>query len=225
MKEPASRIGAVVLAAGGSSRLARPKQLVVHEGLPLVARAAQAALETGADPVVVVLGADATMVRAALSGIPVIPVVNPEWDGGLGTSIATGVRTIMGHTPSVCGVLVMLADQPLVDEAALGRLIDTWFYSDPRPCDGGLDATIAAAEYDDTVGVPAVFGRAHFDALCSLPPAAGAARLLRHGDDRVIRVAMPEAAVDVDTPEDLERLVPTGGANEHYGCFRESRSP
>jgi CTP:molybdopterin cytidylyltransferase MocA len=204
---PEVLIGAVVLAAGGSSRLGHPKQLVVHEGLPLVVRAALAALKVGADPVVVVVGANAAAVRETLSGIPVIPVENPDWRRGMGTSVATGVRATLGHAPSVCAVLLMLADQPLVDEAALGRLIGTWSYSDQSSGDGGLDATIAAATYDDTVGVPAVFGRAHFDALCSLPAAAGAARLLRDADARVLRVAMPEAGVDVDTPSDLERLV------------------
>jgi molybdenum cofactor cytidylyltransferase len=200
------RLAAVVLAAGDSSRLGSPKQLVLYQGLPLVARAARAALKAGADPVVVILGANAEAVDAALSGIPVIPVVNPEWSQGMGTSVATGVKAIMAQAPSVNAVIVLLADQPLVDDAALGRLLDTWTDSDAGPSDGGVHTTIAAAEYAGTVGVPAVFGRAHFTALCSLPPAAGAARLLRHIDARVRLVAMREAAMDVDTAEDLERL-------------------
>jgi molybdenum cofactor cytidylyltransferase len=100
----------------------------------------------------------------------------------------------------------MLADQPLVDDAALGRLIDAW--SDSDTC------SIAAAAYANTIGVPAVFGRAHFDALCSLPPGEGAARLLRQANARVRRVAMPEAAVDIDTPLDLELLVVKPG--QHF---------
>ena len=198
------RVGAVVLAAGDSSRLGRSKQLVVYEGFPLVALAARAALRTGADPVVVVIGANAGAVADALSGLPVIPVVNRQWNRGMGTSIATGVRAIIHHGSSVGAVLVMLADQPLVDEAALGPLLDAWTEADETSSRGG--ATIAAAAYAETVGVPAIFGRAHFDALCSLPTGAGAARLLRQADARVRRVAMPEAAVDIDTPNDLEQL-------------------
>jgi CTP:molybdopterin cytidylyltransferase MocA len=203
-------VAAVVLAAGGSARLGRPKQLVVHEGLPLVARAALAALETGADPVIVVLGADAPAVRAVLSGIPVIPVVNSEWSGGMGTSLAAGVRAMMEHAPSARAVLVMLADQPMVGGATLRRLVDTWAESDARSGNGGLSAAIAAAAYEDTTGVPAIFGRAHFDALCSLPATSGAARLLRGAEASVSRVPMPEAAIDIDTPDDLERLLPEG---------------
>ena len=193
-----ARVAAVVLAAGESSRLGRPKQLVLHEGIPLVVRAARTALATGADPVVVVLGASAAAVRATLSAIPVTPVENPQWSHGIGTSVATGVKAILSRTPSVAAILVTLADQPLVSDAALGRLIEGWAESER--------CSMAAAAYAKTIGVPAVFGRAHFDALCSLPPAAGAARLLRQMNARVRRVAMPEAAVDIDTPHDLERL-------------------
>ncbi len=196
-------VGAVVLAAGGSSRLGRPKQLVEHEGVPLVARAAQAALRAGADPVIVVLGASADAARVALASLPVVVVLNEAWAEGMGTSVAAGVRELVARAPAVRGVLLALVDQPFVGEAALGRLIDAWAYADARAADG---VAIAAAAYAETVGVPAVFGRAHAEALCSLPPAAGAARLLRAEDARVHRVRMPEAAVDVDTPDDLDRL-------------------
>jgi molybdenum cofactor cytidylyltransferase len=191
------RVAAVVLAAGASTRLGKPKQLVPYKGMPLVARAARAALHSGTDPIVVVLGANAEAVGAALSGIPVVPVINPEWNRGIGTSIATGVKAILGQAPSVDAVLVMLGDQPLVDGPELRRLLEGW---------PGSDASVAAAAYADTIGVPAVFGRGHFDALCSLQPLSGAARLLREANARPHRVTMPEGATDIDTPNDLERL-------------------
>jgi CTP:molybdopterin cytidylyltransferase MocA len=204
---PGPPIGAVVLAAGGSSRLGRPKQLVVHDGLPLVARAAHAALQAGADPVVVVLGAGEAAVRAALSDLPVETVVNPRWADGMGTSVAAGVRALLARAPSVGGVLVTLVDQPFVGDAELGRLVDAWVRAEARAAGGGAPAAIAAAAYAGTVGVPAVFGRAHADALCALPAAAGAARLLRAPGALVHPVPMPEAATDVDTHDDLARLL------------------
>jgi CTP:molybdopterin cytidylyltransferase MocA len=194
-----ARVAGVVLAAGGSSRLRRPKQLVLYEDLPLVVRAARTALATGAEPVVMVLGAHAEEVRAMLSAVAVTPVVNSQWNQGMGTSVATGVKAVISQAPSVAAILIMLADQPLVSDAALRRLIKAWSDSDPR--------SIAAAAYADTFGVPAVFGRSHFQALCSLPPAAGAARVIRQANSRVRRVAMPEAALDIDTPGDVERLM------------------
>lgn len=205
----APSIGAVVLAAGGSSRLGRPKQLVVHEGLPLVARAARAAVLAGADPVVVVLGANKIAVRETLSALDVLTTVNAEWEDGMGTSLAAGVRALLAHSPSLLGVLVTLVDQPLIDESRLKQLLDAWIHADAR-ADDGTHATIAAATYAEIAGVPAVFGRAHFVALCALQGAAGANALLRAEGGRIRRVPMPEAAVDVDTQDDLDRLDAAG---------------
>lgn len=199
-------LGAVVLAAGGSTRLGSPKQLVVHEGRALVARAVDAAREAGANPVVVVLGAESDSVNAIIPDQGVVRVVNPRWADGVGTSLREGVRAIIEHAPAVCGVLIVLADQPLVDGASLGRLITAWRAANAVGSGSEAQVAIAAAAYADTVGVPAIFGRAHFDALGALPPAAGAAVLLRAAGARVVRVTMPEAAMDVDTPDDLARL-------------------
>jgi len=196
-------VGAVVLAAGGSTRLGRPKQLVIHDGLPLVTRAARAVLAAGADPVVVVLGSGADAVRAAVSSLPVVTVVNAAWAEGLGTSVALGVCELVALAPTTRGLLLTLVDQPLVADVALRRLVEAWAHADTRASDG---ATIAAAEYANTAGVPAVFGRAHLEALRTLHPASGAARLIRAAGARLRRVPMPEASMDVDTPEDLARL-------------------
>jgi molybdenum cofactor cytidylyltransferase len=186
--------------------LGHPKQLVVYAGEPLVVRAAQAALEAGASPVIVVIGGNPEAVRAPLAALPVLVVENVEWASGMGSSIAAGVSALVSHSPLARGVLVTLADQPLVDALALRRLFNAWAASWSGSTDGDSAAAIAAAAYAGTVGVPAVFGSAHFDALCSLPAAAGAARLLRTPDARVRRVSMPEAVLDLDTPSDLEQL-------------------
>jgi CTP:molybdopterin cytidylyltransferase MocA len=156
----------------------------------------------------VVLGAYADNVSAALFGVPVIPIVNPEWNQGMGTSIATGVNAILRHAPAIDAVLLMLADQPLVEGAALRRLLDAWTACQARSRGAGFPTDIAAAAYAGTIGVPAVFGRAHFAALCSLPSAAGAAGLLRQADAPVHRVVLPEAAVDIDTLDDLHAIPP-----------------
>lgn len=205
--EPA--VGALVLAAGASTRLGRPKQLVAFDGLPLVTRAARAALEAGAAPVVVVLGANASVVRAALDGVAAETVLNPRWRDGMGTSLAAGLNALLERAPDVRGVLVTLADQPLVDGRALGRLLGAWegACADARRSGHEVSATIAAATYGEVTGVPAVFGRAHFDEIRALPAAAGAATLLRGREAHVRRVPMPEGAVDVDTEADLIGLL------------------
>jgi CTP:molybdopterin cytidylyltransferase MocA len=192
------RVGALVLAAGASARLGRPKQLVVYRGEPLVRRAAAAAAATGANPIVVVLGAHAAEVTPALAGLAGVTVVtHDEWSRGLASSLAAGVRT--AAAAAACdGLLVTLCDQPLVDAAALRALLAA--FDGPR--------SIVAAEYEGTVGVPAVIGRAYFDELTQLSGDAGAGRWLRARLPAVTRVPLPAAAVDVDTLDDVARLEP-----------------
>jgi CTP:molybdopterin cytidylyltransferase MocA len=192
----APRVGAVVLAAGASTRLGRPKQLVLYRGEPLVRRAAAAALAVGADPVLVVLGAHALAVAPALDDLPGLRLMTHEgWAQGLASSLATGIRAL-GELASRDGVLVTLCDQPLVDGPALRALLAA--FDGPR--------SIVAAEYDGTVGVPAVVGRDHLGELLQLSGDAGAGRWLRARLDTVTRVPLPDAAFDVDTLEDMTRL-------------------
>jgi molybdenum cofactor cytidylyltransferase len=199
-------VGAVLLAAGGSTRLGRPKQLIVHDGCPLVARAADAALEAGASPVVVVLGAFATDVRPALDGRVVVIVENPRWQDGMGTSVGVGVRTLLAHAPDVEGILLTLCDQPQVDGPTLARLLNLWRLPSEAGRGTASASVIAAAEYAGTVGVPAVFGRAYLGVLVTLAPDVGASAVVRDARARVRPLPMPAAALDIDTLGDLARL-------------------
>jgi molybdenum cofactor cytidylyltransferase len=190
------RIGAVVLAAGASTRLGYPKQLVVHQGEPLVRRAAAAAVHAGADPVVVVLGARAGQIAPALLGLAsVTTVVHQEWQAGLASSLAIGLRAL-GARAACDAALVTLADQPLVDAAALGRLLGAF----------SAERRIVASSYGDTVGVPAVFAWEYVDELAHLAGDVGAGAWLRHRRSEVTCVPFDGAALDIDTPSDVARL-------------------
>ncbi|HEY3257782.1 MAG TPA: nucleotidyltransferase family protein [Gemmatimonadaceae bacterium] len=196
MSDTPPRVGCVVLAAGGSTRFGSPKQLLSYEGEPLVRRAVAAAVEAGADPVVVVLGAHPGLVAETLPGLqPVRAVVNRSWESGLASSLNAGLREITDDG-SCDGVLVMLADQPLVDAASLRQLLSA-FDSDHR---------LVAAEYAGVVGVPAVFGKEYFGELMELTGDAGAGAWLRERSTEVTRIPMSHAAVDIDTPSDAVRL-------------------
>ena len=191
-----ARIGAVVLAAGASTRLGFPKQLVMHEGEPLVRRTAVAAAEAGADPVVVVLGSDAEAIAAALTGLlSVRTVVNPEWRTGLASSLAVGLREVLADG-SCEAALVTLADQPLVDSTGLARLI--------RAFDG--EHRIVASAYANTVGVPAIFAREYVDELTRLTGDSGAGSWLRARGGEVTAVPLRGAAFDIDGSSDVEDL-------------------
>ena len=168
----------------------------MYEGEPLVRRIAAAAVEAGADPVVVVLGANWEMIAPALLGLASVTIaLNLQWSKGLASSLATGLSNVVALTPCDA-VLVTLADQPLVDAAALRRLIAA-FDSERR---------IVASAYDDTVGVPALFGHEHLDALMHLTGDAGAGSWLRSRPDEVTRISLGVASLDIDTRSDAERL-------------------
>lgn len=205
-----TRVAAIVLAAGASTRLGRPKQLLLYDGETLIKRAVLAAIAAGASPVVAVLGANADAIAPALSGIDgVTMVTNIRWQDGLASSLATGVSAVTAIAPESEGVLITVADQPLVDGIALQHLVQTF----------DRERRIVAAEYAGTVGVPVVVGREHLSALCALHGEAGAGAWLRAHRSAATTVPMPEAAVDVDTPDDAASLsgADTGESTWHGG--------
>lgn len=164
----------------------------------MVRRIAMAAVEAGASPVVVVLGANAEMIAPVLLGLAsVTTVVNRQWSNGLASSLATGLSAVLEDTPCDA-VLVTLADQPHVNAAALRRLIAAF--------DG--ERRIVASAYDNTMGVPAVFAREHVDALMRLTGDAGAGAWLRSRPGEVTCVPLDLAALDIDTLSDAAHLHP-----------------
>jgi molybdenum cofactor cytidylyltransferase len=116
-------IGAVVLAAGPSTRMGRPKQLLQFSGQTLVRRAASVAVEAGCRPVVVVTGAHAVATREALSGLDVQEAKNQEWPSGISSSIRVGVEAVGRTSPSTAAILLMLCDQPFVTQELLARIV------------------------------------------------------------------------------------------------------
>ena len=213
MSDAPRRVAAVVLAAGASTRLGVPKQLIRFRGEPLVRRAAKAASEAGASPVIVVLGADAASIAQALDGLSFAKTVtNEQWRDGLASSLAAGIREAQRLDAQCDGALLTTADQPLVDGAALRRLLDAF--------DEG--ARLVAAEYSGTIGVPAVIGREWFEALLALEGDAGAGRWLRGKGDAVHRIPLLEAAVDIDTAEDAALLASLANAGSSPRALSES---
>jgi molybdenum cofactor cytidylyltransferase len=189
-----TKVAAVVLAAGGSTRMGRPKQLLPWRGRSLLRHAADVALAAGCSPVVVILGAAAERLRPDLAGTPVTVVENPEWELGPGTSVRAGL-TAIGPADAV---VFLACDQPRVDAEHIGRLIAA-HQATSRP--------MAASGYGGTVGVPALFGRECFPALMDLPPAAGAKQLLTRHPELVAVAPFPAGECDIDTPADYQRLV------------------
>ena len=188
------KIGAVVLAAGSSSRLGQPKQLLQYQGKSLVRHAAEAALGAGCRPVAVVVGAGREEIAGALGDLALQLLPNDLWKHGIGTSIRAGVEALQD-----CDALILLAcDQPHVDGALLRELIAA-HQETQKP--------MVASTYADTVGVPALFARLCFEELLSLGDEQGAKSLLTARPDEVVRVDFPQGATDIDTLDDYQDLL------------------
>lgn len=194
MSGPAGLAG-IVLAAGAGTRFGGAKQAARHRGVPLVRRAAQAALGCCPAGVVVVTGAHAAEVRESVAGLGVALAHAGRWADGMAQSLAAGLDAL---PPAATACLVALADQPGVDAGELARLAAAWAAAPGR---------VAAARYGGRLGAPAIFPAAAWPALRALRGDAGARAVLAALDARgeVTAVDVPAAARDVDTPADLAR--------------------
>jgi molybdenum cofactor cytidylyltransferase len=202
-------IDAVVLAAGQSARLGRAKQLLPYAGGSLLAHAVTAVNRAEPRRLVVVVGARSAQIRRALPALPrsLDVVDNPEWPAGIGTSIRTGLVALDAHRSDgdvapADGVLLALCDQPLIPAEHFARLCATFAHAPQR---------IVASFYQGTAGVPAVFPWALVPDLCGLPAASGARRIIARHEPQIVRVPCPEAAFDVDTDADVQRLLSRSG--------------
>ena len=194
MSESDDGLYSIVLAAGASTRFGGIKQLVRIDGRPLLHTTVSRAVEVAGAATIVVLGANAAELAPLLTHTPATIVVNRDWREGIGSSIRAGVVRL----PAACtGAMLMLADQAAVTAQDLQRLVGTWRRQPEY---------IAAALYAGATGVPAVFPRASFRQLAELRGDIGARMLLQRNPDRVVRVPMDSAALDIDTPEDLLAL-------------------
>jgi CTP:molybdopterin cytidylyltransferase MocA len=191
---------AMVLAAGSSTRLGRPKQFLEFESETLLARAVRIALEAGASPVWVVLPTALLPAgNRALAETPAIVVENPLSAEGMGSSLRAGMAALLSSSAEdeqtrPNRLLLLVCDQPRITAEHLRTLLHT-------PSPHGM----TAARYNQRVGVPAVFGREHFAALAAASGDTGARTLLR--SHAVTAVDLPEAAIDIDTPDDVQRLL------------------
>lgn len=186
-------IGIIILAAGGSTRFGSPKQLFKYQGESLIRRAAKAAISCGSGPVIVSTGAET--IEPELSGLHVIPVFNDRWAAGMASSLTSGLQYLTSTRNEIDAVIFMLCDQPLIDGNKLDRLITAYETT---------HAPIVAAEYNGTLGAPALFDRSMFGELMRLTGDEGARSIIRKNVDRVARVPMPEAAFDIDSASDID---------------------
>lgn len=195
---PEFRCAAIVLAAGASTRLGQPKQLVRIDGESLLHRTARLALETGCSPVLVVLGFEAKTLRAQLDGLAVDVIVNREWQEGMGASLRSGMDAIRKSDPQPNAVLILVCDQPRLTADHLRTLLARH--------QSARRIAITASVYARRAGVPALFSARLFSALLASSGDCGAKDLIRARAAEVQGIPWPAGELDLDLPEDLTTI-------------------
>lgn len=189
------------MAAGASTRLGEPKQLLRYQGKSLLRHAAQEALEAGFSPVVVVLGANAGKLIPEVAGIPVRVVQNPGWQEGMASSIRVGLGELLSMKPELADVTFMVCDQPYVDASLLKRLM--------QAKQAGRSGIIASA-YQETIGTPVLFDKVYFPELLALKGQEGAKKILLRYAAAVTSLRFEAGAIDIDTQHDYRALLRAG---------------
>ena len=196
MAMPTDSIGVILLAAGSSARLGKPKQLLKFQGETLLRHQTKIALGASAS-VTVTLGSRIEIVRKEVEDLPVEIVENEDWESGMSSSIRVGLKKLLDDD-RLKAAIVMVCDQPFVTKTLLEKIIAKFQET---------DSLIVACAYRNTFGVPALFHRRLFPELLALDAQAGAKHLIQKYAARAEAILFPEGAFDVDTPADYEKLI------------------
>ena len=192
-----NRTAAIILAAGNSSRLGRPKQLLPYRGQTLLTHTTTEIGSAGLAPVVVVTGAFHTAVSEALRGQTLDLVFNPAWETGMASGIVAGLSHLLSRQPEMSAVIISVCDQPFISSELLFQLINTHEASGKE---------IVACTYADSMGTPVLFGHPYFQHLLKLTGSEGAKKLLRQYPADLATVNFQNGHIDIDTAEDLRQL-------------------
>jgi molybdenum cofactor cytidylyltransferase len=190
-----SQVAAVILAAGASTRMGRPKQLLEWQGGSLLRSITETAIAADCYPIIVVLGAYSDLIQSEVIDLPVQVVNNPEWQAGMGSSIRTGIKALLDLKTDAKAAVLLLCDQPFVSPQIIRQLRSSY------------DVThqpIVASSYQDTIGVPALFDRKLFSELLGLNQLEGAKILIQRHLSTVKTIDFLQGSIDLDTPKDYQ---------------------
>jgi molybdenum cofactor cytidylyltransferase len=193
-----SHCAILILAAGQSSRLGSPKQLLEYNGASLIKRVVQTALDSEIGRVTVVLGANANKIGTELDMPGLCLIENSDWEEGMASSIRAGVKAITDLEPDTDGIMILVCDQPHLERPVLDQLLQV-------QRETGLPVT--ASVYQGRTGTPAIFHKSFFPLLMELKGDTGARKLFSEHSGQVALVPFEKGIIDIDTKEDYEKLI------------------
>ena len=197
MNSNIKNIAIIILAAGASTRMGQPKQLLPYQGRSLIQHTVESAIASLCKPVIVVLGANAQQIRAEVNQPLVKIVENSQWNLGMSTSIRSGILALANYSENIDAAVITVCDQPFISPEIINSLVSAYNYTG-KP--------IVASQYAQTLGVPALFSSQFFSELAALNETIGAKHLIKKHREQVFGVDFPLGAIDIDTPQDYKRL-------------------
>lgn len=193
----ADETGIVILAAGSSSRLGQPKQLLSFEGKTLIRHITETALEL-TPTVVVVTGASSKSIHEEVKDLAVQVEYNAEHKEGIASSIRCGLSALLAAKTQVENVLLVVCDQPYISVDLLKQLVLKRRETKKE---------IVACSYNNTIGTPALFGKTFFEDLLHLRGDSGAKKIMQQHQNKLALVPFPMGYFDIDTPDDYTALM------------------
>jgi len=186
-------IGIIMLAAGASRRMGKPKQLLKIDNQTLIERAIAITQALDNQHTVVVLGANAEKITPFISTLPTLDfIINEHWEQGMGTTLKAGVEFFLSKKMDLSAVIVMVCDQPYLSSKKLQELVDTYHET---------KANIVTTTYNNIKGVPALFSKDLFDKLIGLNKDEGARKIIKKYTGAIETIDFPKGIYDLDTPE------------------------
>lgn len=193
-----AKIPILLLAAGSSSRMGQPKQLLPWGEQTLIEHQIQTLLKTD-HPVNVVIGSYSNLIISVIEKFPINIFINIDWELGMGSSISLGISQIIQKFPDEIGVLITLLDQPLITASYLQKMLDAF--------QSGSRQIIVSHSASGWTGVPVLFDQCYFKELSELKNEEGAKKIVKHHEENVISLDGGEMLEDIDTPETYLRLL------------------
>jgi molybdenum cofactor cytidylyltransferase len=193
-----SYFGIIILAAGSSSRMGKPKQLLAFEGTTLLSRVVSLACQSRDNPVIVVLGANADVIKENLTVSRAEVIVNEGWEEGMASSLRKGLTVMNEKHSEVDGVLILVGDQPYLNNQHIEQLLEAQNKS---------EFPVAACSYAGIIGTPVLFHKSVFSELMALQGDVGAKRIIQNRKQDVVTVLFDKGIVDIDTPDDYDKLL------------------
>ena len=197
-------VGIIILAAGTSSRMGVPKQLLFIDGKTLIKRVVEVAIDTSCYPIVTVLGANKELIKKELSKTPITIIDNPQWEKGMSSSIKMGLAGTYMTLKEIDAVIFLTVDMPFVSANLINEMI--------KKATENQEISIVACQYENqkgasTLGIPALFKRDLFNDLLELTGDEGAKKIILKNKEKTTLIDFPEGKIDLDTIDEYRNFV------------------